>query len=124
MMVRSPLINHKQGRERLTRFLEDAEPRLCVISAPAHHGKSTLCEWLYAHVTGGGRVASFIQLNTLLRPSEIMNGILRDLKVAAGSRHHMKACRPSPNVAISIIEHVNVTNSQGVNFDSHSNATT
>lgn len=124
MMVPSSLINHKQGRDRLVQFLEDPELRLCVISAPAHHGKSTLCEWLYAHVTGGGRAASFIQLNTLLHPSEIMNSILQDLKVAASDRHNMRACRPSPGISISMVRDIRVINSQHINFEALSNAIT
>ena len=122
MITTSSLINHKQGRARLQEFLEDEMLRLCVITAPAHYGKSTLCDWLYAHVTQRARIASFVQLNTLLKPPAILKAILTDLNVPTDSQHHMQACRPSAPVSVALVQDVQVINAQSITIQANSKA--
>ncbi|WP_426424181.1 hypothetical protein [Bradyrhizobium genosp. A] len=119
-MTPSSLINHKQGRERLWEFLDDDAVKLCVITAPADYGKSTLCEWLYRNIAAGRRPASFVQLNSVLKPPEILKAILTDLSVAPERRNNMRACRPPAPVSQSLIQNVNIINSQDIRLDATS----
>ncbi|MCP3380001.1 MULTISPECIES: ATP-binding protein [unclassified Bradyrhizobium] len=117
----SPLVNHKQGRERLQAFLVNDALKLCVISAPKDYGKSMLCEWLYEQIKDS-HMSAFVQLNSLEKPPDIISTILNDLGVGHTFQRNLQACRTPASVSLSFVQGVQVNNSQQVQIDAISRA--
>lgn len=117
----SPLVNHKQGRQKLQEFLEDENLKLCVISAPAHFGKTTLGQWFYEQ-TFNSHQPAFVQLNSVTSPLDIIDTILNDLGVAHGLRKHIKACKLPQAISHASVHGISLINTRDVSISAISNA--